>query len=218
MIIKSIATVLFCFFEFFGNAQTVSVEFSGVVSAADILTEKLEGAELIIAKGVDTLETIYANSEGTFSWKGELIAGDEITISASRKYFMTQEIKYLVSTFSSEVELNFNLSPLLINVQNTPFFDQTFSTQFTGFDIQLFKHQLRNQKNYCIEFIHISFRNESDEIAGQRMNIFKQYLIDNGIEISNLSFRPQNVRINCDTDDCRGRIEGKILSLGESCK
>jgi len=217
MIKKLLIIFLLCYLPFLGRAQTVSIEFNGVIHTLNDSTDLLENVEIFLIKGVDTIEVLESNANGAYSWTSELSVGDEITLTAKRQFFSSRSVQFTVPHYSTIVELNFELTEFLIDRPNTPIYDKNSTDQFTGFDVDLMKYQLRKFEHFCIEFRHVTYCNERDEIAEQRMTNFRQYLIDHTIDIGNFSFNTENSRLDCNTDDCRGRIEGKMLSVEEKC-
>lgn len=116
------------------------------------------------------------------------------------------------------VQFDFVLLPRLINSFNSAIFENSGINYFKEFDVELMKYQLRKLDTYCIEFSYFSVNDEDVELVKKRISMFKEFLIDNGVNISNLKFNTELKKMKCREGDCRSRIEGTIISLEEKCK
>lgn len=95
----------------------------------------------------------------------------------------------------------------------TPVFEPGEYQSFSGFDVVYFEQIFTKHPAICIEFNHVNYANESIELAKKRMETFRQFLIDHQIDIRNLRFGEVYLSPPCNYEDCRSRIEGKVLSL-----
>ena len=217
--IKHTILFLICFLPLFGSAQTLqSVKLKGYVHAINDSTDFIENAEIVILKGTDTIQVLKTTNDGAFSWSQQFNYGEKIQLIAKHRFFSSYKYQFIVSKNPSTIDLKFALIPISFDVFNHPIFEANNTEQFTGFDLELLKHQLRGMDTFCMEFIHVTFTNESDEVAKKRMNYFKHYLEQYNVNLNHFSFSMNNLKNPCATDDCRGRIEGKVISLEENCK
>lgn len=201
----------------FTGAQTVSVEFRGKTCNLFDSTDLIPAVEIILTQGRDTIDRIFSDSAGHYVWKKQLKAGDELTFTAKRKFFMTQNVNFKVPSFSSQVSLNFSLVESKIDQQNDPIFESGVWDEFSGFDLDLLTHGLRKYEHVCIEFLHVTYSHEGDDLAQKRLLYFKKYLISKELDLSNFTFNFSQVKLDCQHEDCRGRIQGRIISLSSDC-
>lgn len=217
MINNFLNTLILCCLPLIGLGQIKTIEFYGQVTETNDSTEQLSNVEIIVTKGTDTLQKVVTTSNGSYSLKLELSTDDQITLSAFHKFYSSQKVDFKMITNALIVRLDFNLYPRLINKFNSAIFENSGTTEFKEFDVELMKHQLRKLDKFCIEFSYFSVTDEDEEIVKKRISIFKEFLVGNGINITNFVFNPDLKKIECRYGDCRSRIEGAIISLEEKC-
>ena len=202
----------------FGKAQDLPLNISGVISEVGDSTKFIENAKIYIIQKQDTLAMVKSDSLGKYIWKSKVASFDTLTISVQNEYFFENSTTLSVGTYPIEVFLKLILIPKLIEyLPNIAYYEENVVDSFSGFNLASFKHSLEKFETYCIRFTHVSFSNESKLIAEQRKANFKQYLIDNGVNIDHIHFTPENLTLKCTTDDCRGRINGEVISINNNC-
>ena len=203
----------------FGRAQDLPVKISGVISEIGDSTQFIENAEIRIIKEHDTLATFTSDSLGRYSWKSNFSSFDTLMIAVNKKYFFENTATLGIGSYPIEANFDFILIPMLIDSPpNNPHYEENVVDSFSGFNLEYFKHSLEKFETYCIRFTHVSYSNESKFIAEQRKANFKQYLIDNGVKMDNIHFNSENLTLNCTTGDCRGSLEGEVISLNNNCE
>lgn len=77
--------ILYCF-PLVGFGQTKTIEFYGNVTEINDSTEQLSNVEIIVIKGMDTLQKVVTNKNGSYSLKLELSQDDQITLTALHQF------------------------------------------------------------------------------------------------------------------------------------
>lgn len=209
---------ILCCLPLIGFGQTNTVEFHGIITEKNDSSELINDLEIIVIKGTDTLQRVISQTNGSYIIKLELSLNEQITLITKHKYYLSQKFDFTMISNSCSIQLDFELLPLLIDKLNSAIFEKDSFSAFTGFDLELMMFQLRKFDNFCIRFSHVTFTNESDVLAKKRMRTFKQFLIDNDMNMENFTFNEINYKYDCSNQDCRGRIDGILISIDEKCK
>jgi hypothetical protein len=200
------------------KGHCVPVTLNGIVHVLGDESDFIENANVLIIKDLDTLYKLKTDENGEFILNANLIVGDEVTIEVSRAYFVNNALKYKV-TESQSVSLELSLIELKINKSNYPIFELNEIETFSGFNVELFKHQTRGLNNYYVKFTHFRNVRENDKITVLRMNYFKEFLIASGVPIENMKFDLNSEILNCDPNAvCRSSIQGEIVSIEKVCE
>lgn len=211
-------TLIFLCFLLYGNTQSISFEIEGFVSEFGDSTYMIDNTDIIIIKGKDTLTKIKTDKKGFYYWKGDFQEGDELLICARHKYYVSQETKLKVENINTLTILNFALMEFHYFYPEFPIYELNEIKIFSNFDVELLKHQLRKIKIYCIKFVQYQNPNESYKLGQKRIKKFKKLLVQNGFPAENLKFELNPIVMNCNEQtDCRSKIQGVVISLGEKC-
>jgi hypothetical protein len=215
---KFLNILILCCLSLIGYGQTNTVEFQGTITETNDSIELINNVQIFVLKGSDTLGKVFSETNGSYKIKLELSPNEQITLTTKHKYYLSQKVDFTMVSNSNSIQLDFKLLPLFIDKLNSAIFENDNFSTFTGFDIELMKFQLRKLDNFCIQFNHITFTNESDALAKKRLNTFKQFLIENDMNLDKFIFNEVNFKYECSEIDCRGRIDGILLSMDEKCK
>lgn len=181
-------------------------------------SDTLGFVEIVITEGQDTLQTLKSDVHGYYNWKTEAEPDSELTFSANTPHYMDHTVDLIVQSYPMEMKIDFDFIEIVIDATNYPRYEANITDTFTGFDLELFKRQFRKIDTFCVVFSHVTYMNESDEIAQKRIANFKQFLIDGGIDLSNFRFETKQRILDCEYQDCRAAIHGEMISLEESCQ
>ncbi len=181
-------------------------------------TYMIKNAEIIIIKGKDTLTKIKTDKKGFYQWKSDVIEGGEFLICAQHEYYANVKTQFKVTTYNSLIIFNFMLTAYMIDRPNFPIYELNEMETFSNFDIELLKQQIRKHKNLCVKFSQWQNPEESKKVGIKRMKKFKKLLKKNGVSIKNFKFELNPIVMNCaEQTDCRSKIQGVVISLGEKC-
>lgn len=201
------------------EAFSVPLTISGTVQGLGNEADFIENANVLILKDLDTLYKVKTDKDGKFNLNANLTVGDDLIIEVSREFFSPNRLNFKVLESDTFVVLELSLIELKINKLNYPIFELNEIETFSGFDVELFKHQSRGLENYCIQFMHFRNVRESERITELRMNYFKEFLIANGVPIENMKFDVNSEILNCDPNAvCRSSIQGKLVSVDKICE
>ncbi len=214
---KHLIVFLLNFVAIIGWTQKNSLEILGVLSEVNEPTIVIQNADIIAIKTGDTLQRTKTKSDGSYNLQLELAANEQLILIVKHRYYIPQSVDFAMTSNRSNVQLNIELSPILVNYENTAFFEQDSSSTFYGFDVELLKHQLRTLDDYCLTFSYVHYTDESPNIAKRRIKAFKQHLNRHGINTDHFIFNDP-IQLTLDNSDKRSRIEGIMHSIDKNCK
>ena len=216
MTTKHLIGFLLNLIAFAGWTQKHSVEIHGVLSEMNEPAIVIPHAEIIAIKTRDTLQRTKTKSDGSYNLQLELAANEQLILIVKHQYYAPQSVDFALTSNRSNVQLNIELSPILVNYENTAFFELDSSSTFYGFDVELLIHQLRTLDDYCLTFSYVHYTDESPELAKRRIKAFKHHLIRHGINTDHFIFN-EPIQLTNGSSDKRSRIEGIMDSIDKNC-
>lgn len=215
--IKRLLFIFFlCSIQLTGIAQTVAVSLNGTIHCFGDSTDLLENVDIIVSNDTDTIARIKSDKNGLYKWSSDIRTNSVIKITIRRNYFIGEEIILNVNDVDVSAFFESSLIELRIDRNHTVLYELNKTHFVGGFNIDIMKHQLRRIDTFCIEFTHFRNAEEKIKISEKRIKKFKKLLKKAGFNLSNFTFNHKILDCN-NSEDCRGRTEGEVISIGDNC-
>jgi hypothetical protein len=219
MIREFILIFFYCFIGSLAFTQTVSANVSGKVESLGYGVVK--NVEIIISKGTDTIQRIFSDEDGKFSIDFDLQVGDELLLTTRHRNYFQSESAFKVQT-DLITNFFFELKLIRILINHGPsyaIYELNETEEFSVFQADLLLDIIEGYPLICIEFYHFRNPNESNSVGRKRLKSFKEYLVKNNVPMENIIISKGSGVLDCELhDDCRGRIDGDVLSMNGKCK
>ncbi|MFT6922723.1 MAG: hypothetical protein ACJA1C_001729 [Crocinitomicaceae bacterium] len=219
MIREFILIFFYCFIGSLAFTQTVSANVSGKVESLGY--DVVKDVEIIISKGTDTIQRIFSDKEGKFSINFDLQVGDELLLTTRHRNYFQSESAFKVQT---DLTTNFFFELKLIRIlmnhgPNYAIYELNETEEFSVFQADLLLDIIEGYPSICIQFYHVRNPNESNSVGRKRLKSFKEFLVKNNVPMENIIIIKGSGVLDCELhDDCRGRIDGNVLSMDGKCK
>jgi hypothetical protein len=186
------------------------------VSGLDLIKD----ADIIISKGADTIARVKTDEDGNFSLSLELEFNDELKLTIRhRRYFESEEFFKLQDEVQATFTFDLKLIKIIRDFQPVAPFYELNSEEPTNTNYVLVLSDLfEGYPDLCVEVRHYHNPEEEASLGKLRMENFKKQLDAAGIPVGQIHFHYDSLLLDCSNrKDCRGRIEGAVVSLEGSC-
>jgi hypothetical protein len=196
------------------TAQEVNIHAEIFVHEFNRKNEVVEGATVLLIVQDDTLARLETNQNGYCIWDGKAHKKDSIQFQVSKRFFNSQHFYSPVVESDMDLKLEFDLIPFHVLRPLNPLFSDDTTLIFSNFEVELFKFKFRKIPEYCLEFVYVSNDEVNDKLASKRMEIFKNYLLTNGISEKMFHFLEKSIITEKPLeDDCKAIIQGRLVSM-----
>ncbi len=222
--ILGVIFLLLCVNSMYAQEYSVTIEGSITLNERDLK----EGFEVVLHNEIDTFipvtidETGYFWFETRFQW--DLTYTLEIRGSTSNQNAWSPEYFVLHTPDDSLRIQAFSIETTLTNIRTDKFDNSAYYTlnetrEFENFEIELFLKMLENYPDICLKFSQTKHPDERDRIAEKRMQDFKKFLLENGVNTDKIEFSDEIKVIGWAELEynAKARIYAEIISL-EGCQ
>jgi len=220
MIRETILVVLLYLIGGSALSQTVSINLNGTVTSLYSRSKSIEDVDVIISKGTDTLARLKSDVDGKFSYTTDSHVGDVFKLTTRHKNYVGNEVSFKVQT-EFMTTFHFELDMMKISKEHWmiyPKYELNELEKFTGFDVEMLKEIIAGYPLICIEFTHYRNPDETELICTERLKLFKEFLVLNGVPMNNIRFNSTSETLYCSSNiDCKAEINGMVISLEGNC-
>ena len=202
------------------NAQTWDCRIYGTIRKSS--GEAKENCTIVIFRNEDTICKTSTNQTGNFDLSVPFASGNNYTLLYES--FENAEKVILYRKTDSIPRLSYLLNLTLRNIKwdkfdNSAYYELNETSVYQNFDLKFLKHSLIENPGVCVEFIQTWNPEEKKKVARKRMKIFRNQLLEAGINPKQVSFSKQIMDLSQEeTSESRSRIEGVVVSLEGACR
>jgi hypothetical protein len=217
MALKFLISLVFIFLSVFAQGQELKVPIKIIVSEFNNKSKKLANVDIGVLLEKDTIARLRTNLKGVCDTVLRLKYGQTYTFKLNKdNYTSYHSTSVTIDTCMSYV-IETNLYRYYRSRPCTPTYNynelemapETCDSTFPQVFIEL------ETKNYCLEFTYYTAKNESRRIARKRIENFKAFMSSGGV--GSEKYVVQMMAMICIENDCRARIEGRVLGMDSDC-
>ena len=214
--------LFFCLFiNITTNAQIEQVTIHGFISQNPDTTHKLKNAKVYILNQTDTISRAACDENGAYSIKVKLDTNLAYTVVA-KCYSHREEVVNIKLDARLEVfdyTINFSLVHFLYHGPiRYPIYSFNEVSKYENFDVLFIVDIIDAYPNMCLELRAIKGEGEKKNINQKRIKHLKKTLIKAGCNMNQILFIDDDLIHGCLEDlDCRGTIEGNVISMDGNC-
>lgn len=212
----------FCFFliSHYSYSQTVETEVRRTIKTMQ--NKELADITVLLFKNQNIIGSARTDINGKFLFQTEISNGNQYSLKIDylnrdfgHTIFRTLEDTIVYGTYDITMQFYPQKEE---RFDPSIYFDFNNVKDFQNHEDDLFKALILEFPEICIAFSQTINPEENREIVTERMNYFKQHLIQEGFDMKNFKFSNNIYLLDEFEQDKRSRIQGVVVSVEGNCE